>query len=83
MPESNQYRFHTTSWSLVMSAGDSASPEARDALDSLCQTYWRPIYAFAREKRAERREALGAAGASARSKKAMSSLAPPAVRRIG
>lgn len=41
-------RFTTTRWSVVLSCADSASATqtARDALTQLCQTYWRPIFAF-------------------------------------
>jgi RNA polymerase sigma-70 factor (ECF subfamily) len=41
-------RFATTRWSLVAVAGQADSPEAREALAFLCQTYWLPLYAFAR-----------------------------------
>jgi RNA polymerase sigma-70 factor (ECF subfamily) len=39
--------FTTTHWSVVLEA-QSESPAAREALESLCRTYWRPIYAFVR-----------------------------------
>jgi DNA-directed RNA polymerase specialized sigma24 family protein len=42
--------FPATRWSLVLAAGGRASPEARDALGTLCQKYWYPIYAFIRRK---------------------------------
>src|SRR6266704_5570931 len=40
--------FATTRWSLILSAAKSESGEqkARDALDELCRTYWRPIFSF-------------------------------------
>jgi RNA polymerase sigma-70 factor (ECF subfamily) len=40
--------FATTRWSLILSAAKSESGEqkARDALNELCQTYWRPIFSF-------------------------------------
>jgi DNA-directed RNA polymerase specialized sigma24 family protein len=40
--------FHTTRWSLVISAADSKSGEqkSREALAELCRTYWRPIFLF-------------------------------------
>jgi RNA polymerase sigma factor (sigma-70 family) len=41
-------RFQTTHWSLVAAARDRASPEARQALTELCETYWYPLYAFIR-----------------------------------
>lgn len=41
-------RFVTTRWSVVLSCADNAAStkSARDALTQLCQTYWRPIFAF-------------------------------------
>jgi RNA polymerase sigma-70 factor (ECF subfamily) len=42
-------RFHTTRWSLVARAG-SGSQQARDALETLCEGYWYPLYAFARRR---------------------------------
>lgn len=43
-------QFATTHWSVVLSAADSASPDAREALEMLCRTYWNPLYAFVRMK---------------------------------
>lgn len=40
--------FATTHWSVVLEAGHSASPSAEAALDTLCRTYWYPLYAFVR-----------------------------------
>ena len=41
--------FSTTRWSLVIAAGaDKASPVVREALATLCETYWYPLYAFLR-----------------------------------
>jgi RNA polymerase sigma factor (sigma-70 family) len=40
--------FLTTRWSMVLHARDKASPGSKEALESLCQTYWYPIYAFVR-----------------------------------
>ena len=40
--------FSTTHWSLVVAAGDSKRPEARQALAALCETYWSPVYALVR-----------------------------------
>ena len=42
--------FHTTRWSIVRTAGLRSSPGARDALATLCQTYWYPLYAYIRRK---------------------------------
>jgi RNA polymerase sigma factor (sigma-70 family) len=41
-------RFSTTQWSLVLTAGDSQSPDSREALATLCEIYWYPIYALVR-----------------------------------
>jgi RNA polymerase sigma factor (sigma-70 family) len=43
-------RFATTHWSLVLSAGDAATPEARAALGALCEVYWYPVYAYVRRR---------------------------------
>src|SRR5438034_11761695 len=40
--------FVTTHWSVVLAAGDSASPRASDALEQLCRAYWYPLYVFIR-----------------------------------
>src|SRR5437588_9270458 len=41
--------FTTTHWSVVLAAQDE-SPAAQEALEKLCHTYWRPIYAFLRRQ---------------------------------
>ncbi|MGK0185037.1 MAG: RNA polymerase sigma factor (sigma-70 family) [Verrucomicrobiales bacterium] len=41
-------RFSTTHWTLVMRARDQHSDGADQALESLCSTYWYPLYAFLR-----------------------------------
>ena len=43
-------QFYTTHWSVVLTAGDKAVPEARDALEKLCRTYWYPLYAYVRRR---------------------------------
>src|SRR6266568_6947739 len=42
--------FATTHWSVVLTAGQAASPTAAAALEELCRTYWYPLYAFVRRK---------------------------------
>jgi RNA polymerase sigma-70 factor (ECF subfamily) len=42
--------FETTRWSLVLAAAGDNSLAARDALSSLCQTYWYPLYAYLRRR---------------------------------
>jgi hypothetical protein len=41
-------KFATTRWSVVQRAGDSHSPECSAALESLCSSYWYPLYVFVR-----------------------------------
>jgi RNA polymerase sigma factor (sigma-70 family) len=43
-------RFATTHWSVVLAAGQRASPDSEQALATLCQTYWYPLYAFVRRQ---------------------------------
>jgi len=40
--------FSTTQWSVVLAAGDSCDPASREALATLCGTYWYPVYALVR-----------------------------------
>ena len=42
--------FATTHWSVVIRAGDSRALEGDRALESLCRTYWYPLYVFVRRK---------------------------------
>lgn len=42
-------RFMTTAWSVVRRAGGD-DPQARLALGQLCESYWYPVYAFARRQ---------------------------------
>jgi RNA polymerase sigma factor (sigma-70 family) len=41
--------FTTTHWSIVLEA-QGESPAAQEALEKLCRTYWRPIFAFLRRQ---------------------------------
>jgi len=45
--------FHTTQWSLVL----SAAGENGAALEKLCRTYWRPLYYYARRSNHDPHEA--------------------------
>jgi RNA polymerase sigma-70 factor (ECF subfamily) len=47
---SEQAQWATTHWSVVLAAGDTASPQADASLAELCRTYWYPLYAFVRRK---------------------------------
>jgi RNA polymerase sigma factor (sigma-70 family) len=40
--------FVTTRWSVVLGARATDSKQARAALETLCRTYWYPLYAFVR-----------------------------------
>jgi RNA polymerase sigma factor (sigma-70 family) len=43
-------RFATTHWSVVLAAGSPSSSRYEQALGTLCQTYWFPIYAYLRRR---------------------------------
>jgi len=42
--------FATTHWSVVMAAGQGESGPAQRALETLCRSYWYPIYVYVRRK---------------------------------
>jgi RNA polymerase sigma factor (sigma-70 family) len=42
--------FTTTHWSVVLTAGQTTSPQAAQALETLCRTYWYPLYAYVRRQ---------------------------------
>src|ERR1044072_3271715 len=48
--------FATTHWTMVLEA-QGESPAARDALEKLCRTYWRPVYSFVRGQGSDPEEA--------------------------
>jgi DNA-directed RNA polymerase specialized sigma24 family protein len=43
-------RFATTQWSIVLTARDGTATQARGALESLCGSYWYPLYAYIRRR---------------------------------
>ena len=43
-------QFLTTRWSVVLAAGHQSLPEADEAMATLCQTYWYPLYAYVRRQ---------------------------------
>ena len=43
-------QFHTTRWTLVMASAQDQNQMGRQALATLCQIYWYPLYAFARRR---------------------------------
>jgi RNA polymerase sigma-70 factor (ECF subfamily) len=47
----------TTQWSQVLAARDGSDTQARAALESLCQTYWQPLYAYIRHQGSDPDEA--------------------------
>lgn len=40
--------FATTRWTVVLAAQEGTLPESEQALESLCRTYWYPLYAYVR-----------------------------------
>ena len=42
--------FVTTHWSVVLSARQKDSPQSAAALETLCRTYWYPLYAYVRRQ---------------------------------
>jgi DNA-directed RNA polymerase specialized sigma24 family protein len=42
--------FTTTHWSVVLAAGKGPSPEAQQALERLCRSYWYPLYVYVRRQ---------------------------------
>ena len=43
-------QFAATRWSVVLMAGHQSSPDSRRALESLCEAYWYPLYAYVRRR---------------------------------
>lgn len=43
-------RFATTHWSVVLAAGKISSPHQKQALETLCQSYWLPLYTYLRRR---------------------------------
>jgi RNA polymerase sigma factor (sigma-70 family) len=56
-PEGPQSPFATTRWSVVLAAGNRASPDADAAIEALCRTYWYPLYAYSRRRGDTREQA--------------------------
>jgi RNA polymerase sigma factor (sigma-70 family) len=55
-PRNGAAAFTTTHWSIVLEA-QGESPAAKEALERLCCTYWRPIYSFVRRQGVAQAEA--------------------------
>jgi RNA polymerase sigma-70 factor (ECF subfamily) len=49
--------FNTTNWSVVLKAGSGDTTGCREALATLCETYWYPVYAFVRRNGASAADA--------------------------
>lgn len=45
-----QPTFRTTLWTVILTARDLASPHRREALETLIQAYWKPLYTFIRRR---------------------------------
>lgn len=43
-------RFHTTSWTIVVEAGERPNADADHAMATLIERYWFPLYAYAKRK---------------------------------
>lgn len=50
-------RFRTTRWSVVLDAASADEADSRRALATLCETYWYPLYAYARRRGASAEDA--------------------------
>jgi RNA polymerase sigma-70 factor (ECF subfamily) len=51
------HQFAATRWSVVLVAGRRSSPDSRRALESLCEAYWYPLYAYVRRRVADTNDA--------------------------
>ncbi len=47
-PDNHSGSFRTTRWSIVLAAGATPNLESTDSLQVLCESYWYPLYAYAR-----------------------------------
>src|SRR5688572_6619585 len=43
-------QFPPTLWTIVLTAGERSSPQSEEALATLCETYWYPLYAYLRKQ---------------------------------
>jgi RNA polymerase sigma factor (sigma-70 family) len=46
-------QFPTTRWSLIASSRHASAPDCGPALETLCSTYWYPLYSYARRAGAD------------------------------
>lgn len=49
-PSGEGHWFTTTHWSVVLAAGHGGGEQRAQALERLCQTYWRPLYLYVRRR---------------------------------
>jgi RNA polymerase sigma-70 factor (ECF subfamily) len=49
--------FAETHWSMVLAAKEGGSSRAAEAMEKLCRTYWRPVYAYVRRQNHNPQEA--------------------------
>jgi RNA polymerase sigma factor (sigma-70 family) len=49
--------FEPTRWSIVLASGESEEPASREALATLCEAYWYPLYSWARRRGHEANDA--------------------------
>jgi RNA polymerase sigma-70 factor (ECF subfamily) len=49
-PRTEPSVFATTHWSVVLIAGQRELPQATEALEKLCRTYWYPLYVYVRRQ---------------------------------
>jgi RNA polymerase sigma factor (sigma-70 family) len=47
-PLTQNGRFRTTQWTMVLQARDNSRPDAKEGLAKLCELYWPPIYSYLR-----------------------------------
>ncbi len=49
-------KFPSTRWTLLLAAGSQDQQQSRDALETLCATYWYPVYVYIRSQGHSREE---------------------------
>jgi RNA polymerase sigma factor (sigma-70 family) len=48
--QDDRWESDSTRWSVVLAAANRGTNESDEALETLCRTYWYPLYAFARKR---------------------------------
>ena len=49
-PDRDRHGFETTHWSIVLKAGHLSTAGSQQALSTLCQSYWLPLYSYVRRR---------------------------------